>query len=97
MPGPLPLALTLQLSVLPGPQPLPTAILPASPVPVAVAGALLTDLVISAGEGASPYRTTPRPSDAGWTCHGVDNATLAVAARCPLVDLRSRVPREAWR
>ena len=55
---------------------------------------LLTDLIISAGAGASPYWISPPPNQASaWTCHGVDNATLAVAAQCPLVALQDRTPR----
>lgn len=89
----LPLSLTLQLSAAPIPDnPL---LLPALPAPAEhSASLLLTDLVISAGAAASPYWIDPDPRLRGsWTCHGVDNATLDVAARCPLARFSERLPR----
>lgn len=92
---PLPLSLTLQLSALPQPDnPLLLAAPPAQAAQHEPLPLLLTDLVISAGTAASPYRIDPDPRlRSGWTCHGVDNATLDVAARCPLSGLTQRLPR----
>ena len=86
-----PIALDLSLS----PQVVSSALECSPPVPEQTLGlSLLASLAAGLGQAASPYTITgPTQSlhtQAGWQCLGIDNSTLDVAHRCPLVGLTRR-------